>query len=64
MIDVMSMIKINKDWTEGSEKSVEAQVYSVHRRISSEILDMAQYSLPVKFDKYIVLDQELLPFPI
>ena len=35
-----------------------------HRRISREILDMAQYFLPVDFDKYIVLDQDLLPFPI
>ena len=37
---------------------------NIHRRISSEILDMAQYFLPVDFDKYIVLDQDLLPFPI
>ena len=25
---------------------------------------MAKYFLPVEFDKYIVLDQDLLPFPI
>ena len=33
-------------------------------RISSETLVMAHYFLPVDFDKYIVLDQELLQFPI
>ena len=27
----------------------------MHRRISSEILDIAQYFLPVEFDKSIVL---------
>ena len=35
-----------------------------YRRISSDILEMAQYFLTIEFDKYIVLDQDLLPFPI
>ena len=27
-------------------------------------IDMAKYFLPVQFDEYIVVDQDLLPFPI
>ena len=35
----------------------------LHRRISSEILDMAQYFLPVEFDKYIVFIRIFYRFP-